>query len=56
MVTMDMAIRVQNLDEAVGRLRSTNTLGIGVNPIILLPVMVKLQGILGSLFSVWQPV
>ena len=39
---MDTATRVQILDETDYILNSTNTLGKGINPIILLPAMGKL--------------
>ena len=38
---MDMATRVQILDETDGILHCTNTLGKGMNPIILTPAMGK---------------
>ena len=38
---MDMATRVQNLDEADCISHNTNTLGKGMNPIILPPAMDK---------------
>ena len=42
MVTdMDMVIQVQILDEVDCISHSTNTLGKGMNPVILLPVMSK---------------
>ena len=45
---MDTVTRVQILDETNCISHSTNTIGKGMNPIILLPAMGKQQGILGS--------
>ena len=51
---MEAATRVQFLDEAVCISYSTNTIGKGINPIILPPAMGKLKDRLGSLTLVWQ--
>ena len=45
---MELATRVQTLDEAVCLSHTVNTPGKGMNPIILLLVKVKSSGKLGS--------
>ena len=47
-VEMDTATRVQILDETDSISHSTNTLGKGMNPVILPPAISKKQGRLGS--------
>ena len=51
-----MAMQVQILGQAVCTSHCINTLGKGMNPIILSPEMGKLQGRLDSIALVWQPV